>query len=339
VYTRCIRCDRSLGRNSEIPHLRVGKRIAFDVISGRVWVICKRCDQWNLVPVEERWEQLAECEQAAANAESKATTTGVGLARTASGLELLRVGGMTAGDIANWKYGRRLIQRQRLLFWIAGAFATLALLVGVRAGLASGSAPAGVYVAVVALVWLGFLWGDPPRVSPTIVYLNDERVLIWPWQLRDIELRGDGDGAAGVVIPGRRMRQFTGGRAVRLLAKLLPKLNGSDCATASVRAAVGRVDRAEREERSHDKSVHRKKPGPPDSTQRVPAAWERLAPIDGAVRLLEMPAEHRLALEIAVTEELEQRELMVEAEIAGAEVAQQQAIAGIADKLIEPSEP
>src|SRR5512143_3170352 len=58
VYSRCFRCDRSLGKNGELAHLPVGRRIAFDSKKGRIWVICMRCDQWNLVPIEERWEAV-----------------------------------------------------------------------------------------------------------------------------------------------------------------------------------------------------------------------------------------------------------------------------------------
>src|SRR5688572_21345683 len=65
VYHTCLRCDRSLGANTELPHLRVGRKIAFDTRRGRLWVICSRCGQWNLTPLEERWEALEECERLA----------------------------------------------------------------------------------------------------------------------------------------------------------------------------------------------------------------------------------------------------------------------------------
>ena len=111
MYSTCLRCDRSLGTNSEIPHLSVGRRIAFDVDRGRLWVICTQCGQWNLTPLEERWEALAECEQLARSAEARSGGTDAALTQTTSGLELLRVGGMSDADIANWRYGRRIHDR------------------------------------------------------------------------------------------------------------------------------------------------------------------------------------------------------------------------------------
>jgi hypothetical protein len=65
MYTSCLRCDRALGTNIELPHLRVGRRVAFDITSGRIWVICPACAQWNLVPADERWEALGECDRVA----------------------------------------------------------------------------------------------------------------------------------------------------------------------------------------------------------------------------------------------------------------------------------
>ena len=112
VYSTCLRCDRALGRNSELPHLHVGRRVAFDTTTGRAWVICPSCSQWNLVPVEERWEVLADCGRVALEPEARVAGGMIGLAETA-GLELLRVGAMPAEDIATWRYGRRLRLRHR----------------------------------------------------------------------------------------------------------------------------------------------------------------------------------------------------------------------------------
>jgi hypothetical protein len=54
VYATCLRCERALGTNAELPHLPVGRRVAFDAATGRLWVVCTRCGQWNLTPLEER---------------------------------------------------------------------------------------------------------------------------------------------------------------------------------------------------------------------------------------------------------------------------------------------
>lgn len=101
MYTTCLRCERPLGTNAELPHLPVGRRVAFDTERGRIRVICRRCGQWNLAPLRSRWEALARCERLALGAEARAAGATVGFARTRAGLELLRIGGMPDADILN----------------------------------------------------------------------------------------------------------------------------------------------------------------------------------------------------------------------------------------------
>ena len=106
MFSRCIRCNKPFPKNSEIDELPLGRRMAFDTAKGRLWVVCTHCEQWNLVPLEERWEAVEQCERLAASAEATATGSKLGIAQTSSGLELLRVGGLSQTDIANWRYGR-----------------------------------------------------------------------------------------------------------------------------------------------------------------------------------------------------------------------------------------
>ncbi|MFL5607917.1 MAG: hypothetical protein ACJ8AD_15810 [Gemmatimonadaceae bacterium] len=150
MYATCLRCDHSLGTNIEVPHLKVGRKLAFDTTRGRLWVICPRCGQWNLTPLEERWEALAECEQIAADAEARSGGAALGLAQTTSELELLRVGGMSDADIANWRYGRRIAARQRRLLSALIPLAVLALALGIGAWRISGAPFIGAYTAMLA---------------------------------------------------------------------------------------------------------------------------------------------------------------------------------------------
>ena len=60
MYSTCLFCAGSLGRNDVIERLPVGRRVAFDPSKGRLWVVCPRCARWNLTPFEERWEALEE---------------------------------------------------------------------------------------------------------------------------------------------------------------------------------------------------------------------------------------------------------------------------------------
>lgn len=341
MYSHCIRCERSLGRNAEIRHLAVGRRIAFDTSKGRLWVICRHCDQWNLVPIEERWEAVEECDRTATTAEATASSTKVGIARTETGLELLRVGGVDQSDIANWRYGRRLVQRQRLLFWLAASFVALAISLGVRATFETGSLDIGIYSALVALAWLASVWRNPPRLAPILVRIDRERIWIWPWQVDEIYIDADDDGAPpAVILPGRTARRLVGLEAARFLSALLPKLNGADCATASVHAAAKRVAHFEKQERSHADSIERRRKAKDGKARRdrVLQPWERLAASDDRVSLVRITPERRLALEMAVTEEIEQQELTQDAEVVGEDWTEQENIAAIADDLVVPPE-
>ncbi len=58
MYVTCMFCSNPLGRNEVIEHFPVGRRLAFDSNKGRLWVVCRKCERWNLSPIEERWEAI-----------------------------------------------------------------------------------------------------------------------------------------------------------------------------------------------------------------------------------------------------------------------------------------
>ena len=94
MYSTCIFCHSSLEANDDIEHFPVGRRLAFDAGRGRLWVICRRCRQWNLTPTEERWEAIEECERFYRATKLRVSTDQIGLARLPSGVELVGVRGL-----------------------------------------------------------------------------------------------------------------------------------------------------------------------------------------------------------------------------------------------------
>ena len=50
MYSTCLFCNKRLGNNEAIEVFPVGRRIAFDSAKGRLWVVCRRCERWNLSP-------------------------------------------------------------------------------------------------------------------------------------------------------------------------------------------------------------------------------------------------------------------------------------------------
>ncbi|HEV7838611.1 MAG TPA: hypothetical protein VGO75_11135, partial [Gemmatimonadaceae bacterium] len=64
MYSTCLFCHDKLGANEAVEHFPIGRRLAFDAAKGRLWVVCRKCERWNLTPIEERWDAIEECERA-----------------------------------------------------------------------------------------------------------------------------------------------------------------------------------------------------------------------------------------------------------------------------------
>jgi hypothetical protein len=346
VYTTCLRCERPLGANHEIPHLPVGRRIAFDTTTGRLWIVCRRCGQWNLTPIEERWEALAECERLAGAAEARAAGRVAGLAQTTSGLELLRVGGMPDADIANWRYGRRLRARQRRLTWVLLTFAALAVALGIGAARVSGALAVGAYLAVFACAVLFRLWYEPPRPWVRIPDGADGHLRLWPWELQGMYFDTSNAAAPPVlVIPTRGgLRRLRGAAAADVLAGLLPKINGADCTGVALPDVVERVSQAERDAarppRPPGRGAHRRarERGHEPVTPAPRRPWERVVEEDFYRWVTSAPPESRLALEMAVTEEIERRAMAAQADALAEEWRGEEEIGEIADTLLLPDD-
>ena len=58
MYSTCIFCHSSLGKNEAVEQFPIGRRLAFDGEKGRLWAVCAKCGRWNLTPIEERWEAI-----------------------------------------------------------------------------------------------------------------------------------------------------------------------------------------------------------------------------------------------------------------------------------------
>jgi hypothetical protein len=354
VYSDCLRCNDSLGRNSELTRLPIGRRIAFDGARARVWVVCPSCDQWNLVPIEERWEALEECERLSSGAEARADGGGIGLARTETGLELLRASGISDADIANARYGRRIKKRQELLQATVAALALLAIAVGMRAAWASGSGMVGIIVALYLGYWLFNVWSSPQRGWLRVSTASGRRTTLWPWQWKRLRFAIPNPDKPPVLYVPRLATDLVlrGDEAVEFLAALLPRINGADCVDASIRRAVQDVTEAEAQGRRLQNQTRRKTSRGKRKAERGKRTaergkrtadprsffrpWERLAESCAFHPLTAVPPVRRLALEMAIMEEVEQRELARYAKAVGEAWSDEEEIAAIADDLLTP---
>jgi hypothetical protein len=111
LYSACLFCHADLGDNDSIESLRTGRRIAFDAVKGRLWVVCIQCGRWNLTPLEERWEAVEQCERLFHATRLRVATDNIGLAQPRWGFELIRIGAALRPEIAAWRYGTKLLHR------------------------------------------------------------------------------------------------------------------------------------------------------------------------------------------------------------------------------------
>ncbi|HEV2132039.1 MAG TPA: hypothetical protein VGR27_13085 [Longimicrobiaceae bacterium] len=361
MYTRCLFCHQHLGSNTEIAPLPVGRRLAFDSLRGRLWVICPHCARWNLTAVEERWEAIEECERRFRATPLRFSTDNIGLARLSDGTELVRIGRALRPEIAAWRYGAAL-RRWRL----PDAARRIESAIDERL-LRSREALNSLLWSIPrlglrydALTWLR-IHGQGDRVlaivqaqqgPPALVRFADlERAELLrperaePWRLRLRHARGES--------------LISGDEALRTAAKLLAALNGRRATGQQVQDALRKLEDAGKSEgyfawvaalalrtswgRAPDAPRDLPlEPGTASLSERLAlrltnrSFWARGGTGSEAFTLLpHLPLVDRLALEMAANEDAERR--VLEGELRQLEAAWREAeeIAAIADGLLD----
>lgn len=325
MYSTCIFCNGALGTNEVLEDFPVGRRIAFDAARGRLWVVCRRCERWNLSPIEERWEAIEAAERIFRETRMRVSTDQIGLARHREGLELVRIGAPQRPEFAAWRYGDQFGRRRRRALLVGGATAgvigTVAI-AGVVTGVLSGAilAQSGNFVN---------LWQN----ARTLVRVRapDGRLLkLKRPDLQAAALRPDTE-AGGFVLELRNKRRvthvFRGEQAERIAGVMMPRLNAAGARPSVVQDAVTTLERAGGPEAFLEDLLRR----PP-----VASRGRRQLLEPGTLKLGRLPTPSRLALEMALHEEQERRAL--EGELKALELAWQEAeeVAAIADDLLLP---
>ena len=331
MYATCIHCQHSLGANDRIEHFQTGRKLAFDGAKGRLWVVCPSCSQWNLTPLEERWEAIEECEKLFRSTPRRASTSEIALARVPEAIDLIRVGRPMRPEFAAWRYGERLIRRRRRMEWIGAGGWTL----GAAGILAAQTATAGTLVAMLpALLFapmfisIAAINGSGPVLTGKATWrriLHTVGIELTPFQAMQsstqIELAraSNADGWRLRVALHDREIDIEGSRAFHVLGLLLPKLSIWGASSGQVDRAVSMLDGAVDPARHIAKSV-----------DRICRAGYAMSDISS------VPLDLRLSLEIASQEEAERRAL--DGELAELEASWRRAeeVAAIADDLLLP---
>jgi len=317
MYSTCLFCLKDLGSNVLLETLPIGRRLGFDPEKGRLWVICRHCDRWNLTPFEERWEAIEACERLYRGTRLRVSTEHIGLARIVSGLDLVRVGRPSRPEFAAWRYGDQLGRRRRRNLWRAG------LGLGALGGVLAGGAAMGIGLGGSAWI-LGELVDTIIRGSPNKVLAQMPSGPGSPTRIRRKHLprlRLHADDAGGWTLSVRKHKTVYTVRddeALRLAGSLFPHLNHFGGTRARVEAAVRELEAVS---------------DPLEYFARVATRPGGRSPAPVA----KLPVPVRLALEMAAHEEAERR--AAEGELAALQRAWREAeeIAAIADGLLIPA--
>ncbi len=311
-------CRKPLGANEVIETFPVGRRLAFDSARGRLWVVCRRCERWNLTPLEERWEAVEDCERIFRDTRIRVTTENIGLARHREGLTLVRVGAPLRPEFAAWRYGDQFGRRQRRAI-LYGAAATVAI-----GGLVAGGVAAGVLSGTI-LSQSGNIVNVAMNLRTRVRLHPDSGGVI---KLKRQDLLGtrirptDDDQGFKVQVRKRKKKVwYEGAEARRFAGAILPKMNAMGGSKVMVKDAVGLIETA----------------GHPEQYLTRIADGDRFQDWKGVPGYVnKMPKPIKLALEMALHEEQERRALEGELWLLERAWEEAEEIAEISDNLFLP---
>ncbi len=349
MYTTCLFCHGDLGRNEALEAFPVGRRLAYDAAKGRLWVVCRRCERWNLTPQEERWEAIEQAERLYGGTRLRASTDQVGLARLRDGTELVRIGRPLRPEFAAWRYGDQFGRRRRRQLLI-GAGATTAVVALVVAGPLTGLFSFGA-VANLQHVYNVAVYARRARRGIAVTdEAAEERLRVSLVDVERTRLAGDDDAGCALVVPPAPRRWYdvwrsgapgpatetrlTGRAALFAASRMLPHLNRGGGNALDVRDAVALLDAAGGAAPLFAQLAR-------DGRRNGPRVWDGrdwATPAGGHWPAMGgLGSRARLALEMAVHEEQERRALEGELHELAAAWRQAEEIAAIADDLLLPA--
>ncbi len=336
MYATCLFCNGALGANEALETFPVGQRLAFDTARGRLWVVCPRCERWNLTPLEERWEAIEQAEKLYRDTRRRVATDNIGLAKLRDGTTLVRIGEPLRPEFAAWRYGDQFgRRRRRQALIVAGGIAGLGALV---VGGAVAGAGIGGFGWIIAQSGSRIVSGSPERVVARI-RTEDGRVLsVRRRHLGETVLSRADDGSLALDLRFKNGKaRFEGKEAQRIASIVVPKVNrfgGNKRAVAdavqeieAMGSAEGFLDRLTQTSHIYTRALV-----PPRRS------WFRDNSSNFTKHgLYGLPGPQRLALEMALHEEAERRAM--QGELMELETAWRDAeeIAAISDDLLLPA--
>ena len=325
MYSTCLFCHASLGANEAIEHFQVGRRLAFDSAKGRLWVVCRTCERWNLSPLEERWEAIEECERRFEGTRMRVSTDNIGLAKLPEGIELVRIGAALRPEFAAWRYGDQFGRRRRRTMLQAGL--GLGALGAVVAGGMAVGAGIGGFGWMIMQSARYIIDGNPRTVLGNVTADDGETIAVRRLHLRRMRWRLDERSGEPTLAIGfkRGLVTLRGDEARKQAGVLIVHANRRGGNRKQVQQAVDRIQIAGSAEAllTASQNLH------------PPPLYKKNSGSDNTPPFGLVP-EQRLALEMALHEEQERRAL--QGELLALEQAWREAedIAKIADNLLVP---
>ena len=331
MYSTCIFCNQSLGANEVVESFPVGRRLAFDQRRGRLWVVCRKCEKWNLTPLEERWEAIEKCEQLFRDTKKRVSTDNIGLARLNEGLELVRIGEPQRPEFAAWRYGDQFGRRHRRA--MAVGWASLVFSLGMLATrYYPGLTPSALVMAAGTYGSMAMTYGHiiaqnrRRRRLMTSMHMPAGKVFkLKPFDRFQVIPDTGPEGWALDIHYSAGGTLLKGDAALRAMTRIMAHMNREGGSRKVIAAAVNRIESIGDPHRLFRWVAHQQK--------EQEADWWRTGAGPGVHNI---PAEIRLAMEMSVNEENER--IALEGELSLLEDAWKEAeeIAAIADNLALP---
>ncbi len=342
MYSTCLYCTKPLGSNEAVEHFPVGQRLAFDPWKGRLWVVCPHCRQWNLTPIEERFEAVEECERLFADTITRLSTENIGLAVLRRGLELVRIGRPLRPEFAAWRYTGNFLHRQTRGYLSQGARIAGGGLAAVGGGAAFAAAFSsssiiltlgpGVYPAIAAVPVIGILMARDYLKNDRVVgrFSREGQVLtVRARHAGTAEIHLAGGDAATLSVPhdGGRVT-FDGAEAMHAATVILANSNNHGGNKIVVDDAVRQIEASGSVEQFLESATRR-------GGQRRGRMLGTLSRYRG-LGAMNLSLTERLALEMAVHEETERRAMEGELEVLEEAWRDAEEIAAISDGELTP---
>jgi hypothetical protein len=342
MYATCLHCAANLGANESIEALPIGRRLAFDPDRGRLWVVCRACERWNLTPFDTRWEALEQCERAFRETRIRVSTDNIGMARLRDGTDLVRIGAPQRPEFAAWRYGDqfgRRLRRNAMLF--GGSIAGVGL---AASGLWAVGASVGAIFPIINIISVAGIIAQSGYKNPLKLQAPDGTWVAPIGTPRLIEMSSPEGWGVDVGIwakgPTRESLsseswlersqaeknevgrvQLPGQVAMPLLRRVLPQVNRGGARRAVIQDGVQLIEQA----------------GGPDHFARWATGkrreWAARSSFGDTGDLNYIPVAARLAFEMALHEDTERRAMEGELAVLAAAWEQAEEIAQIADKL------